>query len=102
SWPPNNTLNTYESENVVISSLPPASSSVALLAAYSRRFLTQNGAVSFRDGTYRTDVAAAGEVFRQYRGRRSWFPISLLARGGHDTNDTNAARPRCIADTGSR
>src|SRR5215467_2537669 len=33
SWPPNNTLNTYESENVVISSLPPASSSVALLAA---------------------------------------------------------------------
>src|SRR5262249_11094001 len=30
-----------------------------------------HGAVSFRDGTYRTDVAAAGKVYRQYRGRQS-------------------------------
>jgi len=27
-----------------------------------------HGAVSFRDGTYRTDVAAAGKVYRPYRG----------------------------------
>src|SRR5262249_7930613 len=27
----------------------------------------------YRDSTYRIDVAAAGKVYRQYRGRRSWF-----------------------------
>jgi len=30
-----------------------------------------HGAVSFRDGTYRTDVAAAGKVYRPYRGTLS-------------------------------
>jgi hypothetical protein len=30
--------------------------------------------LSFKDDRYRTDVAAAGKVYRQYRGRRSWFP----------------------------
>src|SRR5262252_2888021 len=37
--------------------------------------------LSFKDDRYRTDVAAAGKVYRQYRGRRSWFSDLLLTRG---------------------
>jgi len=55
----------------------------------------------FRDGTFRTDVAAARKVYRLYRGRQSWFPICFsLERTAPDTNDTKAARRRYIADTG--
>jgi hypothetical protein len=42
-------------------------------------------------------------VYRRYRGRRPWLAVSITLEGtARDTNDTNAARPRYIADTGSR
>src|SRR5262249_28339321 len=34
---------------------------------------------SFKDDSYRTDVAAAGKVYRQFAGGRSRSPISILA-----------------------
>jgi len=60
-------------------------------------------ALIFKDDRYRTDVAAAAKVYRRYRGRRPWLAVSITLEGtARDTNDTNAARPRYIADTGSR
>src|SRR5215469_4508846 len=53
---------------------------------------------SFKDDPYRTDVAAAGKVYRQYR--RGSVAVSDLP--SRDTNDTNAAGRRYMADTGSR
>src|SRR5262245_32084853 len=53
---------------------------------------------SLKDDPYRTDVAAAGKVYRQYR-RGSVRVSDLHSR---DTNDTNASGRRYIADTRSR
>jgi len=53
---------------------------------------------SFNDDPYRTDVAAAGKVYRRYRTGS----VAVSDLDSRDTNDTNAAGRRYIADTGSR
>src|SRR5215831_2772194 len=46
---------------------------------------------SFKDDSYRTDVAAAGKVYRQFAGGRSRSPISILA--------IQAVQARQVGDT---
>src|SRR5262249_41049488 len=53
---------------------------------------------SLKDDPYRTDVAAAGKVYRKYL----MGSVALSDLHSRDTNDTNAAGRRYIADTGSR
>jgi hypothetical protein len=46
--------------------------------------------LSFRDGTYRTDVAAADKMYRQYRGHAQ--PIAEFLGPNLDRSESTAGR----------